>query len=168
MIGIFYGSTNGNTEHVAEQLAAKLGAAAQGPFNINATPPAQMASYQTLLLGISTWNEGELQDDWDVNWAEVSNLTWTDRKVALFGCGDQIGYPDTFQDAMGQLYQLLYGKGAHLYGYTNPQGYTVNPTSKALVNGWLCGLAIDNDNQPDLTGGRVDAWVTELKEKGFY
>ncbi|NES97290.1 MAG: flavodoxin FldA, partial [Desertifilum sp. SIO1I2] len=37
--------------------------------------------------------------------------------------------------------------------------------SKAIKNGKFVGLAIDEDNQPELTEERVKAWVAQLKRE---
>ena len=62
MIGIFYGSTTGNTEAAAQDIAAALGTDAV--FNVGEVDAASVADYDTLLLGSSTWGAGDLQDDW--------------------------------------------------------------------------------------------------------
>lgn len=64
MTGIFYGSTTGCTEQVANTLAQTLGIAANDIHNVGTTAATEVAPYDTLLLGSSTWGSGDLQDDW--------------------------------------------------------------------------------------------------------
>jgi flavodoxin I len=41
--------------------------------------------------------------------------------------------------------------------------------SKAVVDGKFLGLAIDEDNQSELTESRVKSWVSQLKKEfGIY
>jgi len=167
MLGIYFGSCNGNTESVAEKLHAHLASTSLPPTSILQADLGQLNACSHLLLGISTWHTGELQEDWEGRWHELGDVQWSGKKIALFGCGDQHGYTDTFQDAMGELYRYLYDKGAHIYGYTSTEGYRVSATSKAIVNGWWCGLAVDEDNQAELTDGRIAAWVAALRTDFF-
>ena len=64
MIGIYYGSSTGNTEAAANDIAAALGVDAANIHNVGDTDASTVADYDTLLLGSSTWGAGDLQDDW--------------------------------------------------------------------------------------------------------
>lgn len=63
-IGIFYGSSTGTTESVAKRIAQKLGVEDAHLYDVAKASPADMASYEVLILGSSTWGAGDLQDDW--------------------------------------------------------------------------------------------------------
>ena len=63
-IGIFYGSTTGNTESVAKTIAEKLGLADGDVHEVSELNADAVAAYDVLLLGSSTWGAGDLQDDW--------------------------------------------------------------------------------------------------------
>lgn len=67
MIGIFFGSTTGTTESVANQIAQELGISSTDIHNVSETPAEATDKYDCLLLGSSTWGCGELQDDWYVS-----------------------------------------------------------------------------------------------------
>lgn len=54
MTGIFYGSSTGNTESLAKEIAAKLGIEASHVFDVSSASANQTAPYQVLLLGSST------------------------------------------------------------------------------------------------------------------
>ncbi|HAG84604.1 MAG TPA: hypothetical protein DCL61_26490, partial [Cyanobacteria bacterium UBA12227] len=80
------------------------------------------------------------------------------------GVGDQVGYPDTFQDAMGILEEKISELGGQTVGYWPTNGYEFNE-SKAIRDGNFVGLALDEDNQSDLTEERIEAWVAQLKSE---
>ncbi|NQE37327.1 Flavodoxin [Microcoleus sp. IPMA8] len=80
------------------------------------------------------------------------------------GTGDQEGYPDNFMDAMGILAEKISEQGGETVGYWPVEGYDFNE-SKAVVNGKFLGLAIDEDNQSDLTESRIKSWVSQLKKE---
>ena len=60
-IGIFYGSTTGTTEAVAEQIASHLGGGSSEVYNVGNTDAKVAEEYELLILGSSTWGSGELQ-----------------------------------------------------------------------------------------------------------
>ena len=105
-IGLFYGSSTGNTEYVAYEIKAefdKKDPSLIDIFNIGAATPEQMLKYDLLILGIPTWNTGQLQDDWEIFLPKLAGHDMTGKKVAIFGLGDQNGYGFNFLDAVGML-----------------------------------------------------------------
>ena len=62
--GVFYGSTTGTTESVANLIAEKLGIAQTDVHDVSKMSADVAGSYEALILGTSTWGDGELQDDW--------------------------------------------------------------------------------------------------------
>jgi flavodoxin I len=159
-IGVFYGSTTGNTESAATEISEQLGNA--DLFDIGATPAAQMNEYDVLVLGTSTLGLGDLQDDWEDVVSELGGLALEGKKVALFGTGDQYTYEDTFCDAVGLLYEALEGTGAEFVGAWPTEGYEYME-SRAEIDGKFVGLVLDDDNQDDMTAERIAKWVALLK-----
>ena len=53
-IGIFFGSTTGYTEEVAEKIATRLGVGKEDIHNVMDTQVEAVAPYDVLLLGCST------------------------------------------------------------------------------------------------------------------
>merc|ERR1719198_1513372 len=86
-IGVFYGSITGNTENVAVQLAEKLGA--DKCDDISSIEPAELATYDTLIVGAPTWQseprESERSEtDWDaIIHEELPGLDFAGKKVLL-------------------------------------------------------------------------------------
>lgn len=162
-IGLFYGSTNGATAAVAERIAAAF--AERGVtvelFDIADYLLETMLDFDHLILGVSTWNVGQLQADWEEVFPELDELDLTGQQVALFGLGDQVGYPDTFLDALFFMADKVRERGATLVGRWPVAGYAFNQ-SWAVEEGWFLGLAVDEDNQADLTRGRITIWVDQL------
>ena len=162
-IGLFYGSTTCYTEMVAEKIAALIGAELVTLHNIKDEPISRMEEYEVLILGISTWDFGELQEDWESNWEAISSLQLEGRIVALFGLGDQLGYAQWFLDAMGLLHDHLATKGVKRVGFWPNEGYQFD-ASKALINDGrdFVGLALDDASQYDLTEQRCEQWVYQI------
>lgn len=161
MTGIFYGSTTGTTEAVAQGIAMELNIADKDIHNVADADVSEVDAYDMLLLGSSTWGCGELQDDWSVFIESLKTKDLSGKKVALFGCGDAGCYPDTFCDAIGLIYEELQGTGCTFVGEYAPEGYdAVN--SLVCKDGKFIGLAIDESN-PDATDTRVAQWCNLLK-----
>ncbi|MDR2496227.1 MAG: flavodoxin [Tannerellaceae bacterium] len=162
-IGIFYGSSGGNTESVAKTIAKKLGVGASDIYDVCNAKAADLAAYDTLFFGTSTWGIGDLQDDWEGFAASVGAADLSGKKIALFGCGDSSGYCDSFCDGMGKLYRTVKDK-AVVIGFRSVEGYTFD-SSEAVTDGLFVGLALDEDNESKLTEGRIDAWLAQLKSE---
>ena len=162
IIGIFYGSSSGNTEGVAKQIQAEFGADNAQVFDVAKATKDDLEKFDNLIFGTSTWGFGELQDDFDGFMKQIEAANLSGKTVALFGCGDQESYSDTFVDGMGLVWQSLQGKGCNIVGQTSTEGYSYS-SSQSDVEGKFVGLAIDENNQSDQTADRVKAWVEVLK-----
>jgi len=169
-IGLFYGSTTCYTEIAAEkirdQLNADLGADTVQLHNIKDEPLALAESYDILIFGLSTWDFGEIQEDWESKWDEIKGLDLTGKVVALFGMGDQVGYTDWFQDALGMLHDELLPLGCTRIGFWPNQGYEF-AASKALTedNDYFVGLALDEDTQYELSDQRIEQWCLQILDE---
>lgn len=162
-IGIFFGSTEGNTERVVSQIQEKLGGeSAVALHNVNSATADDLAPYPNIILACPTWEIGQLQEDWESFVDELQDVDWNGKKVAYVGLGDADGYPDTFLDALGLIHDRIKDKGASFIGAWPTDGYTFE-ASKGVVDGKFLGLAIDEDNEKDKTPGRIDQWVAQLK-----
>jgi len=160
-IGIFYGSSGGNTEGIAKQLASRLGLDKASVHDVRSAEASDLGNYDVLLFGSSTWGLGDLQDDWEVFIRTVSAADLSGKTVALFGCGDSSSYADTFCEALGLIYKVVKDKTS-VVGRISLDGYTFD-ASEAVVGGQFVGLALDEDNESDLTAERLDRWVAQLK-----
>ncbi|PID93268.1 MAG: flavodoxin [Bacteroidetes bacterium] len=161
-VGIFYGSTTGNTQGVAEQIQAIFGEDNADIMEVSGAKSADLEGYENLILGCSTWGIGDMQDDFDDFLPELQGANLEGKKVALFGCGDQESYADSFVDAMGEIYATVKDKGCQLVGSVPTEGYEYDE-SRAVVDGNFVGLPIDEDNQSDLSSSRINQWVGDLK-----
>lgn len=160
-IPLLYGSTTGNTERVAQKVAELWGGSApvklvdisQGCFD-----SIQAAS--CVLIAAPTWDFGELQQDWHDYWSHFVTLDFSAKRVALFGVGDQLGYPDYFQDAMGLVAEQVNSAGGRLVAPWPNEDYEFN-ASLALDKHTNCfvGLALDEDSQSWATDDRLARWL---------
>lgn len=163
-IGLFYGSTEGHTEDVAEKIKNALGADNVDLYNVDSASAEDMQKYDNLILSCPTWEIGELQEDWESFIDVLDDVDFSGKKVAYFGLGDADGYPDTFIDALGIIHDRIKDTGATFIGKWPTDEYTFDE-SKAVIDGMFLGLVIDEDNEPDKTDDRVGRWVEQIKKE---
>lgn len=157
-IGLFYASSTGNTEYAANILKNKM-----STFDIDIKDIANcvdnaMKEYDLLIFGVSTWGEGDLQDDWEDFLANLNEENLLNKTVAIFGLGDQEQYCCNFLDAMGIVYNKVVQSGATVVGSWPTDGYDFEE-SLAIIDGEFVGLGLDEDNQDELTNERINEWI---------
>lgn len=162
-IGIIYGSSTGTCQNIAEIIAEKLGVSKKDVIDAGKIKKEQVEQYEVLLLGTSTWGDGELQDDWYDGIKELKAAKLKGMIIALFGCGDSESYCDTFCDAIGDLYEDLQSEGCIFIGQVSADQYSFS-SSKAVIDNQFVGLALDEINEDDKTNARIDAWISDLKK----
>lgn len=163
-IGIFYGSSTGTCESLAEQLAGEQGVTGSDVHSADKLTAELVNTYDVLVLGTSTWGDGELQDDWYDAIKVLKGMDLHGKDVALFGCGDSESYCDTFCDGMGILYEDLKDTGCTFLGNrVSTDGYSFG-SSIAVVDGCFVGLALDDVNESGKTASRISAWAADLKK----
>lgn len=162
-IGLFYGSSTCYTEMASEKIRQQIGEHLVDIFNIADTPMVQAEFYDYLLFGIPTWDYGELQEHWEEIWDDLDQVNFAGKKFAIFGLGDQVGYPEWFLDAMGYLHSKLVHRGALPCGYWPRAGYEFE-ASKALTpdGNYFVGLALDEENEFELSAARIQQWCTQV------
>lgn len=160
-IGIFFGSSTGTTADVAKHIADKLGLAEADVHDVAKSAPSDVAPYDVLLLGSSTWGSGDLQDDWEDYITGLEALDLKGKTIAIFGCGDE-SMSDTFCGAVGVLYDRLQKTGAKFVGDYPADCYDYSET-EADKDGKIVGLLLDEVNKPELTDGRIDGWLEVVK-----
>jgi flavodoxin I len=159
---IIYSYNSKNSGKVAEKIMKAFGSGELEAFNAEDLTEEQFLAFDRLILSSPTWFDGELASYWDEFVPALENMDLSGKKIALFGMGDQWGYPENFGDAVGLLAGILQSRGAQIIGHTSTEGYTFEK-SKALNDGKFAGLLLDEENQGQLTDERVNKWVSALK-----
>jgi len=161
-IKLIYGSDTGNTELVTEDILKLLN-------NIEVTTVDNLTpedwDHDKFILGIPTWYDGELQSDWEDYFEEFKTIDFTNKTVAIFGLGDQLGYEEWFCDGVGILAEVVLKNGGRVIGYTDKdESYDFETTPKSIIkDDVFYGLCIDEDNQGELTQERLSKWVEQIK-----
>lgn len=168
-IGLYYGSSTGITESVAEmvqELAGEMGITLTAVDVCELDDPKELLQHDQLILGVPTWNTGQLQDDWLIIYPKLDEIDFTGKTVAIFGIGDQEGFPYNFIDAVGILGKKLQERGAHLVGFWPVDGYEYEESEAVIETEEgtkFMGLGIDEYNQEDKTNARIVEWLEQVR-----
>ena len=163
-IGIFFGGKdNGSTAKVARIIQELFGKELATIHNVNTARSQDVNKYEFLILGTAAWGIGEMHSDWENFIDELLEADLANKKVAIYGLGDQVVYPESFVDGLGTIFCRLPFK-QNVVGYTSTSSYKYY-YSTAEKDGKFVGLAIDDDSQPELTDERVKKWVIQVKKE---
>lgn len=165
-IGIFFGSSGGTTREAAEKIETLFDDVEMIDMEEDFDDIEQILEFETLIIGSSTWGQGDVQRDWVDPLLELEDEEpdLSGKKVAFFGAGDQETHGEHFVSALGKMHDIFTKLGATVYGFVPTEGYKYK-FSLADKEGKFCGLPIDDINQKDLTAERVEKWVSQLKEE---
>lgn len=164
-IGLVYGTDTGNTEEIGEKISDEFAADGISVEMIDVVDASAEAieSFDIVIMGIPTWDFGGIQSDWEEFEEQILATKLSGKIVALYGLGDQFGYGDYFLDAMGWLHERVLKAGALCVGEWPTEGYDFEASLAVNDdNSLFCGLAVDEDQQIELTDGRVKAWVAQI------
>lgn len=116
-------------------------------------------------VGADNWTEAYTGEQWVPFFkkAQDEGYNLIGKKAAIFGLGNAVLYPNHFIDHVEILYNALISLGAQIIGKWPVDEYDYFESS-AEENGFFHGLALDHDNEPELTETRITNWVKLLKE----
>lgn len=163
-VGLIYSFNTKKTTQAAKRIVEAIGSENIDELNAEDITEKQFSAYENLILGVPTWFDGELPNYWDEFVPALEDLDLKGKKIALYGAGDQKGYPENFVDAIGILAVIVEKQGAEIVGFTSTEGYTFE-SSKARRGNQFCGLALDFENQPSKNKERISNWCEQLKKE---
>jgi flavodoxin I len=164
---LFYGSETGVTDDITTDFISLWKQDPLDVMEIGDATVTDFKQYDQLILGLSTWYDGDLQSDWEDFFDDFKSIDFTDKTVAIFGLGDQVAYASYFVDGIGILAKAVLKNGGKLIGYWPTKGY-LHTDSVAIPEEnteLFYGLAIDEDNEPHLTDKRLTAWIAQIKKE---
>ena len=162
--GLFFSFNTKKTSQTAKRIIENLGKENVEEINVEMITEDQFTKYDNMILGVPTWFDGELPNYWDEFVPALEELDLKGKNVAVYGAGDQKGYPENFVDGVGIMAQLVEQQGAKLVGITSAKGYTFE-SSKAQRGDKFAGLALDFENQVSMNKDRITAWCEQLKKE---
>ncbi|MFO8128918.1 MAG: flavodoxin [Bacteroidales bacterium] len=170
-IALIYWPRKGNVEKVAGMVADGLDDLKPGVYAISQVDLTALADHDLIILGSSTVGADNWEDSHRSRWydffKQLENVRFKGQKIAFFGLGDQVLYPEHFVDGMMAIKKEFARHDVEFIGKWPAQGYDFQE-SASLEGDDFIGLAVDEDQQPELTKERVDQWVAQVrKESGL-
>ncbi len=168
-LGIIYWPKDGNVENVAKKIYKHFDKSKVDIYDILSIETTDIVNYDCLIVGSSTvgsetWQEAQDGNKWHLFFSELDKINLNDKVVALYGLGDQVLYPDNFVDGMQVIKNEFEKRGAKVIGKWPTDGYTFTD-SDSVDEDHFCGLALDEDQQYELTDDRIDKWLKQLKSE---
>lgn len=162
-IAIIFSFNTIKSQNAAKKIVAEFEDNQIDMLNAEDITGKDFTKYDNFILSLPTWFDGELPNYWDEFVPEFEDLVLKGKTFALFGLGDQKGYPENFGDALGIMAEMIESGGGKIIGSTSPEGYTFE-NSMALQDDEFIGLLLDQENQARLTGKRIKDWVLQIKQ----
>ncbi len=167
-IVVLYWRKGGNTEHAAKKIYAMFDPESAEIYDVPSFNVDNVENYDLIIVGGSTvgadhWSEASDDNEWAKFFHKLEQHNLTGKSMALFGLGDQVLYPNHFVDDLGVLKDEVDKVGAILTGRWPVKGYTFTE-SEGVEDDMFYGLALDEDNQAELTDERIKKWTDFLKE----
>ena len=168
-IGLFYWPKSGNVESCATLINGKFPQEHIELHSIDEISDLILEDYDLFIIGGSTvgadvWENSADSNRWIDFFKVVEKAGLKDKPIAIFGLGDQILYPDHFVNGMKIIKEEFEIAGAKLIGRWPTEGYEFTG-SESVEGDEFLGLALDEDQQDELTEERIDAWVKKISEE---
>ncbi len=161
-IGIFYSFRSVKTAQQVKKIAKLLDSESES-VDVDIATGEDFMKFTNYILAVPTWFDGELPNYWDEFLPSIEEEDLKGKQFAIFGGGDQKGYPENFVDGIGLMAEFIEERNGKIVGLTSTEGYTFE-SSKAQRGDQFLGLALDIENQAALSNERIEKWVTDLKK----
>ena len=168
---LIYWPKSGSVESTAGKISTYFAAGSIDVFTISNADPNTFPDYDLLIFGGSTVGADNWEDTHTTKWnsffEELKKLDLAGKSAALYGLGDQVLYPENFVDGMAIIRDELKPTGARIIGAWPVEGYD-HTNSKSEEGDHFIGLALDDDQQSEMSDERISQWVAQIKkEAGF-
>jgi flavodoxin I len=167
-IALIYWPKKGNTENAANRIYDRFDKEMIDIFTITSIGTEDFGLYDAFILGGSTTGADNWEQAHKTRWADFfARLEKADIKgkpFAIFGLGDQILYPYHFVDGMRTIKEHFEKHGALHKGLWPTEGYEFRE-SDSVENDMFFGLALDMDQQKELTDERIDRWTEQIRKE---
>ncbi len=162
-IALIYWPERGNVQAVANKFYNRLDPNDVIMVSLGKLDKKLLEQYDHWIIGGSTvgshiWEDADDTNKWNEFFKLLGEMDLTNKKVAFFGLGDQVLYPNHFVDGLGVLQEEFISRKAKIVGQWPTKGYDFTE-SNGVNNGMFFGLAIDQDNQEELTDARINEWL---------
>ena len=165
---IFFSPKGGNVDSVANKLGELIGNDKVDIIPVKEVEKGDLYKYNKIILvgstvGTDHWNNEIVVDEWPEFFTKTEEISFENKKLALVGLGNSVLYPEHFADGMAVLYERIKEQNGEILGFFDAKVYDYTDSESVNDEGLFCGLAIDEDNEPELTTERLEKWISILK-----
>jgi len=165
---ILYSPQGGSVNSVANKLGELIGNDKVETIPVNKVEKGDLSNYNNLILvgstvGADHWDNEIIVDEWAPFFPKIEGINFEEKKVAIVGLGNSVLYPSHFADGMAVLHEKAIAQNAQLFGKVDSKSYDFTDSEALDDEGFFCGLALDEDNEPELTTERLESWILLLK-----
>lgn len=169
---LFYWPKGGNVENCAQRISEHFDQNSIDMYAIDTVKAVELKNYDFIIVGGSTvgadvWEQAEDNNLWFDFFSKFNSSDLKGKPVAIFGLGDQVLYPDNFVDGMMIIKKEFDRAGAKLIGRWPTDGYDFTG-SESIEDNKFVGLALDEDQQDELTDERIERWVDQIKKEAEF
>ncbi len=173
-IALIYWPEGGNVEAVADKIVSHFEGFEIVKASLNMLDRDILLGCSKWIVGGSTvgshiWQDATDSNKWNMFFKVLDEIDMEGKTVAFFGLGDHILYPNHFVDGLGTLQDEFEKRNARIVGQWKTEGYKFTD-SEGVENDMFFGLALDMDNEEELTDKRIVEWLKIVKpefEKRF-
>ena len=165
---LLYWGLGGNVERTANQIYNLFDPETIDISDVVSFDVNNLGKYELMILGHSTigaedWQEAKADNEWNAFFRRLEGIGKTNIIAASFGLGDQVLYPDHFVDSLGIYKEEMDNMNIPTIGSWPTAGYKYTD-SDGEKDGAFFGLALDVDNEPELSQERMEKWTSEIKK----
>ena len=167
-IALIYWPKKGNTEKAAQKIYEEFDEETIDIFTITEFNTAEFSMYDAFIIGAPTTGADSWEDAHKTRWTDfflrISKAEIKGKPFAIFGLGDQVLYPYNFVDGMIEIKRKFERYGAIHTGSWPVEGYDFEE-SNSVIDDMFVGLALDEDQQSELTNQRIAEWTALLMKE---
>lgn len=166
---LLYWAPGGNVEKAARHIQEQIGADKLDMLDVASFNTSRIGEFDNFIFGIATigaeiWRDAKGDNKWNEFFVKNELISFEGKTFAFFGLGDQVLYPDHFVDALGYLKREVEKRNGKIVGSWPTKGYTFTD-SEGAEEGMFFGLALDEDQQDDMTPQRIQAWTEQISKE---
>ncbi|MCD4682317.1 MAG: flavodoxin [Bacteroidales bacterium] len=168
-VALIYWPEGGNVEAVADKIIEHYGSDTITKYSIANIRKEDLAESGYWIIGGSTvgshvWEDADDSNKWNDLFKMLDKIDLGNKIVAFYGLGDQVLYPSHFLNGLGIFQEEFEKRKANIVGQWPIEGYDFYE-SEGLKGNHFFGLALDEDNQEELTDERITKWLEIIKKE---
>ena len=168
-IALIFWPEEGNVDVSGDQILTRFGDNEIIKISIALTTKEILNEYDNWIVGGSTvgshvWEDADDTNKWHDFFKLLDEIDTNGKIVAFYGLGDQVLYPHHFVDGLGVFQEEFEKRNIKIVGQWSAEGYDFTD-SEGIKDGYFFGLALDQDQQSELSDERIDQWLEIIKKE---